>query len=161
MKKTLSVLMLSLLPGLAMAAGEHGGHQGHDMAAMQQNMQGIGQPGKAAEVSRTIEVVMSDNMRFSPEQIQVNAGETVRFFIKNSGKLAHELVIGNLESLQQHAEMMRQMPDMKHAEPNMISLKPGQKGGLVWHFDQAGTVDFACLIPGHMEAGMKGRVQVM
>jgi uncharacterized cupredoxin-like copper-binding protein len=167
MKKTLSVLMLSLLPGMAMAAGEHGGHdmanmhQGHDMAAMQQDMHGIGRPGSSAEVSRTIDVVMGDNMRFVPEQIEVNAGETVRLFIKNSGKLAHELVIGNLESLQAHAEMMRQMPDMKHAEPNMISLQPGQKGGLIWTFEQAGTVDFACLIPGHMEAGMKGQVRVM
>ncbi|ART83184.1 copper-binding protein [Oceanisphaera profunda] len=161
MKKTLSVLMLSLLPGLAMAAGEHGDHQGHDMAAMQQNMQGVGQPGKGADVSRTIEVVMNDNMRFSPEQIEVKAGETVRLFIKNSGKVAHELVIGDMASLQEHADMMRQMPDMKHAEPNMITLQPGQKGGLVWKFDQAGTVDFACLIPGHMEAGMKGSVEVM
>ncbi|WP_319782651.1 cupredoxin family protein [Oceanisphaera sp. IT1-181] len=161
MKKTLSVLMLSLLPGLAMAAGEHGDHQGHDMAAMQQNMQGVGLPGKAADVSRTIEVVMHDNMRFSPDHIEVKAGETVRLFIKNSGKAAHELVIGDVASLQEHADMMRQMPDMKHAEPNMISLQPGQRGGLVWKFDQAGSVDFACLLPGHMEAGMKGRVEVM
>lgn len=161
MKKTLSVLMLSLLPGLAMAAGEHGGHQGHAMANMQQDMKGVGQPGKAADVSRTIEVSMGDNMRFSPEQIQVKAGETVRLFVKNAGKAAHELVIGDVASLQAHAEMMRQMPDMKHAEPNMISLQPGQKGGLVWKFDQSGTVDFACLLPGHMEAGMKGSIQVM
>lgn len=165
MKKSLSILMLSLLPGLAMAAGEHGGHQGHDMAAMQkgmqQNMKGIGQPGKATDVSRTIEVTMGDNMRFSPEKIEVNAGDTVRLFIKNSGKVAHELVIGDMATLQEHAAMMRQMPDMKHAEPNMITLQPGQKGGLIWTFDQAGTVDFACLIPGHMEAGMKGHVKVM
>lgn len=161
MKKTLSVLMLSLLPGLAMAAGEHGDHQGHDMAAMQQDMQGVGLPGKAADVSRTIEIVMHDNMRFSPEKIEVKAGETVRFFIKNAGKVAHELVIGDMASLQEHAKMMRQMPDMKHDEPNMITLQSGQRGGLVWKFDQAGSVDFACLLPGHMEAGMKGQVQVM
>lgn len=163
MKKTLSVLMLSLLPGLALAAGEHGthgGHDDHDMASMQQNMHGVGRPGTAAEVNRTIEVVMSDDMRFSPAQIEVKAGETVRFFVKNKGKLAHELVIGNLASLQEHAEMMRQMPNMQHGEPNMISLQPGQMGGLIWTFDQAGTVDFACLIPGHMEAGMKGSIKV-
>lgn len=160
MKKSLSVLMLSLLPALAIAAGEHGGHQGHDMAATQQNMHGVGHPGTAAEVNRTIEVVMSDNMRFSPEKIEVKAGETVRFFVKNKGKLAHELVIGNLASLQKHADMMRQMPNMQHAEPNMISLQPGQMGGLIWTFAQGGTVDFACLLPGHMEAGMKGEVRV-
>ncbi|ATG73742.1 copper-binding protein [Zobellella denitrificans] len=165
MKKTLSVIMLGLLPGFAMAAGEHGGHhgahQGHDMASMNQKMQGVGQPGKAADVSRTIEVVMSDDMRFSPAHIEVKAGETVRFFVKNTGKLKHELVIGNAEALLEHAEMMRQMPDMHHAEPNMISLQGGQRGGLVWQFDQAGTVDFACLLPGHMEAGMKGGITVM
>ncbi|GAA3713231.1 cupredoxin family protein [Oceanisphaera sediminis] len=163
MKKTLSVLMLSLLPGLALAAGEHGthgGHEGLDMAGMQQDTHGVGRPGTAAEVNRTIEVVMSDDMRFSPAQIEVKAGETVRFFVKNKGKLAHELVIGNLASLQEHAEMMRQMPTMQHAEPNMISLQPGQMGGLIWTFAQAGTVDFACLIPGHMEAGMKGSIAV-
>lgn len=42
----------------------------------------------------------------------------------------------------------------------MITLDPGKIGGLVWQFDQAGTVDFACLIPGHMEAGMVGKVKV-
>ena len=143
--------MLSLLPSLAMAA-EHGGHQGHDMAAMQQDMKGIGQFGKSGDVSRTIEVTMGDNMRFSPDQIQVNAGETVHFFVKNAGKADHEMIIGDVASFQKHAEMMRQMPGMKHAKPNMISLKPGQKSGLVWKFAQAGTVGFACLLPGHMEA---------
>lgn len=156
MKKTLSVLMLSLLSGLAMASGEHGDHQGHE----QQHNQAMGQPGKEAEISRTIEVDMDDNMRFSPQQIEVNAGETLRLLVKNSGSLVHELVIGDLASLQEHAEMMRRMPDMQHDDPNMISLKPGQKGELIWTFDQAGSVDFACLVPGHLEAGMKGKIQV-
>ncbi|WP_041543146.1 plastocyanin/azurin family copper-binding protein [Oceanimonas sp. GK1] len=160
MKTTVSVLMLALLPGLALAAGEHGGHEGHNAATMQQNMHGVGRPGKPAEVSRTVAVEMSDDMRFTPAAIEVKAGETVRFFVKNAGKLNHELVLGNLAMLKEHADMMREMPNMQHAEPNMLSLKPGQKGGLVWHFDQAGTVDFACLIPGHMEAGMTGQVKV-
>ena len=56
--------------------------------------------------------------------------------------------------------MMRQMPEMEHDEPNMINLQPGEQGELIWTFDQAGTVDFACLIPGHLESGMKGQVQV-
>ncbi|NHI00668.1 plastocyanin/azurin family copper-binding protein [Oceanimonas sp. MB9] len=173
MKAKYSIMMLALLPGLAVAAGTHGGghgsgHEhgaanmeqhmgGHDMA---QPMSGMGRPGQAAEISRTIAVDMNDDMRFTPARIEVKAGETVRFFVSNRGRLEHELVLGNLVMLQQHAEMMREMPHMDHAEPNMISLKPGQKGGLVWHFDQAGTVDFACLIPGHMEAGMKGQVSV-
>ena len=160
MKQTVSILMLSLLPSLAMAADDHGDHHSHNMAEMQQHTQGVGQPGKEADVSRTIDIDMDDNMRFSPQQIEVKVGETVRLQVKNLGKVAHELVIGDVASLQEHAEMMRQMPEMEHDEPNMINLQPGEQGELIWTFDQAGTVDFACLIPGHLESGMKGQVQV-
>ncbi|GAA3528741.1 cupredoxin family protein [Zobellella aerophila] len=170
MKKALPALLLALLPGLALAAGEHQGghnmadmHKGHNMADMGMGMHGsaAGQPGKAADVSRTIEIIMNDDMSFTPNQIDVKAGETVRFFVKNAGKASHELVIGSADELREHAEMMRNMPEMKHAEANMLSLAAGQRGGLVWQFTQAGTVDFACLLPGHMEAGMQGKIQVM
>ncbi len=164
MKKTLSILILSTLPALALAAGSHGGGhemkdgtmmQGHDMSSMNK-----GDSGDAAKVTRTIELVMDDTMRFSPSQFNVKPGETVRFFMKNNGKIPHEMVIGSVAELKEHAAMMQKMPGMKHAEPNMITVNPGQKGGLVWQFPQAGTVDFACLLPGHMEAGMIGKVKV-
>ncbi len=168
MKKALSIVALCALPALATAAGSHaGGHDmpahgmpGHDMSTMSQAASPNGQPGDPAKVSRTIELIMDDTMRFSPAEIQVKAGETVRFFIKNSGKIPHEMVIGSMADLKAHAAEMQKMPGMKHAEPNMITLGPGQRGGLVWKFTQAGTVDFACLIPGHMEAGMAGKVKV-
>lgn len=99
-------------------------------------------------------------MRFSPSQISVKEGETIRFFVKNVGKTQHEMVIGTADELKEHAEMMRKMPSMQHAEPNMVTLAPGKRGGVVWQFSKAGQVDFACLIPGHMEAGMKGMISV-
>ena len=99
-------------------------------------------------------------MRFVPDHVTVKAGETVRFFVKNLGKMPHEMVIGSMAELKEHAEMMRNMPGMQHAEPNMITLKPGQRGGLLWKFEQPGSVDFACLVPGHMEAGMVAKVTV-
>lgn len=169
MKKFVSALVLACAPALAFAAGEHsGGHgaAGHSMGDhsmgghTMSGMSGIGKPGDPAKVSRTVEVVMDDTMRFTPAQIDVKAGETIRFFIKNTGKLQHEMVIGTLADLKAHAEEMKKMPGMQHVEPNMITLNAGQRGGLVWTFDQAGTVDFACLIPGHMEAGMVGKVNV-
>lgn len=171
MKKALTILILGALPAIAVAAGNHaGGHdmdghrmmQGHDMPGMQKDAHAsmAGQPGDPAKVSRTIEVVMDDSMRFTPGKISVKAGETVRFFVKNAGKIPHEMVIGTMDELKEHAEMMRKMPEMQHAEPNMITLKPGQRGGIVWQFDKPGTVDFACLVPGHMEAGMVGKVVV-
>jgi uncharacterized cupredoxin-like copper-binding protein len=160
MKKTLSALFLGLLPVFVLAAGSHSGE--HTMADMGHaaTSSAVGKAGDPAKVSRTIAMSMDDNMRFTPSQVSVKAGETVRFFVKNSGKMAHEMVIGSMAELKSHAAMMLQMPGMKHAESNMITLQAGQRGGIVWQFDTAGEVDFACLLPGHMEAGMVGKVAV-
>ncbi len=111
-------------------------------------------------MSRTITVEMHDTMRFTPDKLSVKAGETIRFFVVNKGKMAHELVIDSKEGLAEHAEMMRKMPHMDHKEPNMIRLEAGKRGGVVWQFTEAGEVPFACLIPGHFEAGMVGAVDV-
>ena len=157
-----SLLLLAGLPLLALAGGNHAG--GHDHAHAHAHEAAAsspaGQPGNPAKVSRTIQLVMDDSMRFTPDNVAVKAGETVRFLVRNKGKLAHEMVIGPMDELKAHAEMMRSMPDMQHAEPNMLTLKPGQRGALVWQFGPPGTVDFACLVPGHMEAGMAAKVQV-
>ena len=55
---------------------------------------------------------------------------------------------------------MKKNPQMEHAEPNMVTLAPGKTGEVIWRFTKAGKVDFACLQPGHYEAGMKGLVDV-
>lgn len=161
MNKTLSLLLLAFSPVWALAAGEHAGHE-HAMGSMHQGMAhgASGQPGDPAKVSRTIEIVMDDTMRFEPSQISVKVGETIRFFVRNKGKEAHEMVIGNDADLQAHAQMMRKMPDMQHADANMIRLAAGQRGAIVWQFDKPGDVDFACLLPDHMENGMVGKVRV-
>lgn len=175
MNKSMAILLISTFPLLALAAGEHTGGHGQAMSDMHKNMTDMhkdmagmhhaevsaaGKAGDPAKVTRTIAVAMDDTMRFTPGQISVKAGETVRFFIKNAGQVPHEMVIGTMNELKEHAEMMRKDPGMKHAEANQITLQPGQRGGIVWQFDQAGMVDFACLIPGHMEAGMMGKVMV-
>jgi uncharacterized cupredoxin-like copper-binding protein len=168
MQRILAVLTLSVLPALALAAGSHAAGQaapahgmpGHEMSSISNTPSAIGQPGDPAKVTRTIELTMDDNMRFTPSEIQVKAGETVRFFIKNKGNITHEMVIGSMADLKAHAAEMRKMPGMKHTEPNMITLAAGKMGGLVWKFDRAGTVDFACMVPGHMEAGMVGKIEV-
>ncbi|GAB2907479.1 cupredoxin family protein [Paralcaligenes sp. KSB-10] len=167
MKKTLLLLLLLLgaMPALVLAAGGH--IDGHDMKSMPgQGMSGIengsatGRPGDAVNVSRTVDIVMDDTMRFHPGQIQVRPGETVRFLLKNAGKIPHEMMIGSTAELKEHAAMMRNMPGMNHAEPNVITLDPGQKGDMIWQFPQTGIVDFACLVPGHMEAGMIGKIKI-
>jgi uncharacterized cupredoxin-like copper-binding protein len=135
------------------SAGNHtGGHAHADPS--------IGKAGNAAKVSRTITVDMNDAMRFAPSSITVKQGETVRLVVKNSGKLKHELVLGTEKELKEHYEQMKKFPEMEHDDPNMVSLAPGKTGEIVWQFTKAGTVNFACLQPGHYEAGMKGAVTV-
>jgi uncharacterized cupredoxin-like copper-binding protein len=187
MIKFASTIVLAVFPAIAFAAGGHAGSHvaetkapgadiqsmgnhpmgdhsmdGHSMSGMHgpQSESAPGKPGDPAKVDRTIPIDMQDAMRFTPQAVRVKAGETIRFLLKNSGAMEHEFVIGSIDALKAHAETMRKMPGMKHAESNMQTLAPGQRGGLVWQFDKAGTVDFACLIPGHFEAGMKGQIVV-
>lgn len=160
-RKNIPALVLAMLPALALAAGDHaapGGQHGNMPAAAEHDSAGTA--GDAAKVTRTIPVEMHDNMRFTPDNITVKAGETVRFFVVNKGKVRHEMMIGSMAELNEHAEMMKKVPDMVHKEPNQISLAPGQRGAVVWQFTDAGAVNFACLQPGHKEAGMVGVVQV-
>jgi uncharacterized cupredoxin-like copper-binding protein len=112
------------------------------------------------KVTRTIEVDMSDQMRFTPELIEVKQGEVIRFVHTNSGQLMHEFVLGTPESLAEHAELMKKFPGMEHSEPYMAHVPPGVQGEIIWKFTQPGEFGFGCLIPGHFDAGMKGRVIV-
>jgi uncharacterized cupredoxin-like copper-binding protein len=120
----------------------------------------LGKPGDPAKVTRDVEVEMDDTMRFRPASIRVKRGETIRFIVRNTGKLKHEMVLGTIEELKKHAELMRKFPEMEHEDPNQVSVDPGKTGELVWQFTKAGTFDFACLVPGHFEAGMVGKVRV-
>ncbi len=120
----------------------------------------FGRPGDPKKVSRTIEIEGSDAMRYSPSRIRVKRGETVRLVMRNSGKLTHELVLGGTKELKEHAALMRKFPDMEHDEPNMARVAPGERREIVWQFTRAGVAPFACLMPGHMEAGMQGRIEV-
>jgi len=136
----------------ASATGTHTG--GHDGDAS------IGKPGVITNTTRTINIDMSDKMRFTPANIRVKQNETVRFVIKNSGQLKHELVLGTAKELKEHYAIMMKHPEMEHSDPNMLTLAAGKSGEIVWQFTKAGTVDFACLQPGHYDAGMKGEVTV-
>ncbi len=132
-------------------------HHSHD----DQGQTDYGIAGDPSKVTRTIKLSMGDNFRFTPDNISIKQGETIKFVVANVGKIQHEMVIGTLKGIQEHAEMMKQMPGMQHIDPNMISVKPSNKGEIVWTFNKSGQFDFACLQPGHYEAGMKGKLMVI
>ena len=132
----------------------------NNSAKHQDHATALGRPGEASNVSRTVEIAMNDTMRFKPSSIAVSKGETIRFVVKNEGRLKHEMVLGTLQELKKHAALMLKFPGMEHADPNQASVEPGKTGELIWQFTKAGKFDFACLQAGHYEAGMRGNVIV-
>jgi uncharacterized cupredoxin-like copper-binding protein len=80
---------------------------------------------------------------------------------RNRGKVMPEFVLGTRQDLEEHAALMVRFPDMEHDEPYMAHVGPGKTGEIVWTFNRAGEFDFACLIPGHYQAGMVGKVRVL
>lgn len=120
----------------------------------------FGREGDPKKVRRTVKLDMTDAFRFTPADVTVQRGETVKIVVANRGQVLHEMVLGTTEELKAHAALMKKFPDMEHADANMAHVKPGAKGEIVWQFTKAGEYQFACLIPGHYEAGMVGKVVV-
>ncbi|MEI6737333.1 MAG: cupredoxin family protein [Pseudomonadota bacterium] len=129
--------------------------------AISAEMHPWGQEGEAKKVTRTIHNTMGNNMRFTPDAIAVKQGETIRFVVKNNGKVLHEMVIGSKEELEKHAVQMKKHPNMEHDEPYMAHVASAKNVDMLWKFSRLGTFMFACLIPGHFEAGMKGVINVV
>ena len=146
---------LVALGGVAFAHGDddHGKATGGHASS-------LGKLGDPKKVGRTVEITMSDAMRFTPASVSVKKNETVRFVLRNEGKLKHEMVLGTIKELKEHAALMLKFPEMEHSDPNQASLDAGKTGELIWQFTKSGTFDFACLQAGHYEAGMKGQVMV-
>ena len=115
----------------------------------------------AQVVSRSVEVRMNDQMRFEPSNLQVRAGETVRFFVRNEGQLTHEMVIGTAEAIREHAAAMQKGAAHAHgSSAAAISVAPKKAGELVVTFKEPASLELACLEPGHFEAGMRGKLLV-
>lgn len=152
------LLSLASITGLALAHGNED-HKPAGPVKMEQKPWGIA--GEAKAVSRTIEIGMTDAMRFTPDRLEVRQGETIRFVHRNAGQVMHEFVLGTKKDLDEHAALMKKFPGMEHDEPYMSHVAPGQRGEIVWRFNRAGEFDFACLLPGHYEAGMVGKIKVV
>lgn len=137
-------------------ADRHETHAG----AHKQEGSAAGRPGDINKVSREIKITAQDSMRYDPSAVSVQAGETIRFVVTNAGQVSHEFVIGDIRAQKDHAEMMRKMPNMKHAHDNALSLAPGETKVLLWQFGNDGELEIACHVAGHYEAGMRGKVLI-
>jgi uncharacterized cupredoxin-like copper-binding protein len=154
---------LTLVPGITAwtvrPAHAHGAKP-HGSGPVVKEQKPWGIAGDSAAVRRTITVRMTDDMKLTPNHIEVAQGETLRLRAVNAGGVMHEIVIGTREELVAHAELMKKHPGMEHDEPYMAHVEPGKTGDIVWTFNRAGDFEFACLIAGHFEAGMRGTLRV-
>jgi uncharacterized cupredoxin-like copper-binding protein len=159
---TIKLIAISALFISAIASfGHENAHHSASNGPVVKEQKAWGIAGDAKAVRRTITIRMTDDMRFMPRHIEVREGDTVRLRAENKGKVLHEIVIGTKADLDQHAEMMNKHPGMEHGEPYMAHVASGKAGDIVWHFNRAGRFDFACLIPGHSQAGMTGTITVL
>jgi uncharacterized cupredoxin-like copper-binding protein len=165
---------LAVSTAIAFAAGNHDGHHAGKAA--------IGEPGKASEVSRTIEIKMFDAY-YEPEDISVKKGETIRFKVVNAGELVHEFNIGTADTHAAHQEEMMMMVEhgvleadkvnrkmmkmdmgngmtMDHSDPNSALLAPNETAEIIWKFADGEELEFACNVPGHYDAGMMGEFSI-
>jgi uncharacterized cupredoxin-like copper-binding protein len=154
-----SVVSVALVQGTAHAHGE-APHAAPKLDYSKAEDTPFGRAADPKKAKRTIRVDMSDNMRFKPAELIVKQGEVVRFVAANKGKVLHEMVLGTMDDLKKHAELMRKHPGMEHDEPHMAHVSPGKSGEIGWQFTRAGEFYYGCLIPGHFEAGMIGKVRV-
>jgi uncharacterized cupredoxin-like copper-binding protein len=154
-----ATITISLVSAGAAAHGEKA-HSRKFSPAQLAEEKAFGKAGDPRKVTRTVRFSMSDKMRFDPSYITVKQGETIRFTVKNNGKLMHEMVFGTPQELKEHADLMKKFPDMEHDEPYMTHVAPGKTEEIIWQFTKTGEFDFACLIAGHFDAGMVGKVKV-
>ena len=122
-----------------------------------------GEPGDPKKPFRVVEVTMQEGdgtMSYSPKSLDVKRGEQIKFVITNGGALAHEFILADEKDNLKHAALMQKFPDMQHDDPNGKSLEPKAKNEILWRFSKRGTFEYSCLIPGHREAGMTGKVIV-
>ena len=164
--KSLNTLLATALIGLTVGASPNlwaHGDEAHAKKAgpvkMEQKAWGIA--GETKAVRRTVTFAMSDAMRFTPDRIEVKQGETIKFVLHNHGKQLHEMVIGTKVELEEHAALMLKFPNMEHDEPYMAHVPAGKTGEIIWNFNKPGDFDFACLVAGHYQAGMTGKIKVV
>ena len=121
----------------------------------------FGREGDPRRVKRVIRIDVSDAMQFFPSQVRVKRGDTVRFEVRNSGRLSHEMVLGTMDDLKKRARLMKEdNAEMTLPVAHVARPAPGESARIVWQFTKAGEFYYACLVPGHFDAGEIGTIVV-
>jgi uncharacterized cupredoxin-like copper-binding protein len=158
-----NIFLMAMVLGCVSVACAHddGKHEKKEVRAVSSEEHAFGREGNPKKATRIVRVGMADTMRFTPSELKIKRGETVKFVVHNSGKVMHEMVIGTMKELKEHAEMMKKHPAMEHDDPYAAHVAPGRTETIVWQFTREGTFYYGCLEPGHFEAGMVGKIEVL
>ena len=133
------VIAVALVAALAGCAAPAGGGPG---------------PAPAGERTVTLDVRFS---RFSPADLDVPVGTVVRFVVRNTDPIAHELIVGGSDVHERH----ERGTEPHHGEvPGEVSVPAGGTAATTYTFSRPGRVVFGCHLPGHWAYGMRGTVTV-
>lgn len=122
--------------------------------------------GDADEHSDAVEVVvtMTDQLKFEPNEITVEAGRPVLLTIENAGLALHDFTIGEMAVHVSHSEGdsgdMAHMEGQEHDNAVHMALDGGATGTVEFTPEEAGEYQFHCTVLGHTESGMFGTLIV-
>ena len=137
--------------GVAAAAGALVASTGYAVEASGTESEVLG-PGVV-----TVEVGI-DQSRFDIGSLRVREGTLVELVVQNDDPIDHELVIGDADVHARHADgTERRHPPV----PGEVSVAPGDRGKTFFEFTEAGSVVYACHLPGHVAYGMEGTIEVL
>jgi uncharacterized cupredoxin-like copper-binding protein len=105
----------------------------------------------------TVEVGI-DKSRFDIGTLRVAEGTLVEFVVRNHDPIDHELIVGTPEVHRAHeaGEQLAHPP-----VPGEVSVAPGQVASTFYEFTEAGSIVYACHLPGHVAYGMQGAIEVV
>ena len=106
---------------------------------------------------RTVELTVHHS-RFSLDELHVRPGETIRFVVRNTDPIPHELIVGD-QPLQ---DVHEAGTESHHGDrPGEVSVAPGATAVTTYRFGAAGArLLFGCHLPGHWDYGMRGTITV-
>ena len=154
-RTTIALIAVGVIASAVLAACSNGGDGGD----------ADGGSGSNGGETRTVEIQTLDALSFDPSEVRAEVGETVRFVISNQGTVEHEFLIGDAATQEEHETEMSAgaaspMDHGESAETPLVRVAPGETKELTWTFEEAGTLQYGCHVPGHYAGGMIGSIIV-
>jgi uncharacterized cupredoxin-like copper-binding protein len=109
--------------------------------------------------------IIAREMKFEPAEIHAARGKALHVALENKGTVLHDWNVAGLtarEAPSPHAHHSKHGHETGNTSPAGIHAmaEPGSTASLQFEPTEAGVYEFYCSVPGHREAGMKGRLIV-